>query len=160
MEKKVKVTIDNKEILVPAHYTVMEAADLAGINIPRLCFLKGISETSSCRICVVEIEGIKPLKNSCTFKVFDGMKVKTNTPRIIKQVKINLELIAGNHQFNCWACPREHNCELLELLRRYNIDNHLNVDETIKKREWMINQSESIVIDSSKCVLCGRCVDA
>lgn len=160
MEKKVKVTIDNKEILVPADYTVMEAADLAGINIPRLCFLKGISETSSCRICVVEIEGIKPLKNSCTFKVFDGMKVKTNTPRIIKQVKINLELIAGNHQFNCWACPREHNCELLELLRRYNVDNHLNVDETIKKREWMINQSESIVIDSSKCVLCGRCVDA
>lgn len=160
MEKKVKVTIDNKEILVPADYTVMEAADLAGINIPRLCFLKGISETSSCRICVVEIEGIKPLKNSCTFKVFDGMKVKTNTPRIIKQVKINLELIAGNHQFNCWACPREHNCELLELLRRYNVDNHLNVDETIKKREWMINQSESIVIDSSKCVLCGRCIDA
>ena len=59
MEKKVKVTIDNKEILVPADYTVMEAADLAGINIPRLCFLKGISETSSCRICVVEIEGVE-----------------------------------------------------------------------------------------------------
>ncbi len=160
MDKLVKVTIDNKEVMVPSHYTVMQAADSIGISIPRLCFLEGISETSSCRICVVEIEGMNNLKNSCTFKVFDGMKVKTTSPRVIRQVKTNLELIAGNHQFNCWACPREHNCELLDLLRRFNIDNHYNIDHDNKKREWIMNVSDSLIIDSSKCVLCGRCVDA
>lgn len=160
MSNLVKVTIDNEEVLVPSDYTVLDAAKAAGVNIPRLCFLKGISETSSCRICVVEVEGMHNLKNSCTFKVMEGMKVKTTSPRVIQQIKLNLELIAGNHQFDCWACTREHNCELLDLLRRFNIDNHYNIDKEIKKREWVLNESDSMVIDSSKCVLCGRCVDA
>ena len=160
MKDKVKITIDGREVLVPSDYTILEAADVANVNIPRLCFLKGISESSSCRICVVEVEGMHNLKNSCTFKVMEGMKVSTTSPRVIQQIKLNLELIAGNHQFDCWACPREHNCELLDLLRRFNIDNHYNIDKEIKKREWVLNVSDSMVIDSSKCVLCGRCVDA
>lgn len=160
MNNLVKITIDNKELLVSSDMTILEAASANDINIPRLCFLKGISETSSCRICVVEVVGQHNLKNACSYKVSDGMKVFTTSPRVIKQIKINLELIAGNHQFDCWACSREHNCELLELLRRFNIDNHYNINKAIKKREWTINASDSIVIDSSKCVLCGRCVDA
>jgi iron-only hydrogenase group A len=160
MKDKVNITIDNKPITVPSHFTILEAADYAGINIPRLCFLKGISETSSCRICVVEVVGMHNLKNSCTFQVMEGMKVFTTSPRVIQQIKLNLELIAGNHQFDCWACPREHNCELLDLLRRFNINNHYVVDKEIKKREWILNGSDSMILDSSKCVLCGRCVDA
>ena len=160
MSNKIKITIDNKELLVDKGMTILDAASENGINIPRLCFLKGISETSSCRICVVEVVGQYNLKNACSYKVFPDMKVFTTSPRVIKQIKINLELIAGNHQFDCWACPREHNCELLELLRRFNIDNHYNINKEIKKREWIINESESMVIDSSKCVLCERCVDA
>ena len=92
MSNLVKVTIDNEEVLVPSDYTVLDAAKAAGVNIPRLCFLKGISETSSCRICVVEVEGMHNLKNSCTFKVMEGMKVKTTSPRVIQQIKLNLEL--------------------------------------------------------------------
>jgi iron-only hydrogenase group A len=160
MSNKVTISIDNKTLVVDSDMTILEAATANGINIPRLCFLKGISETSSCRICVVEVVGQHNLKNSCSFKVYDGMKILTTSPRVINQIKINLELIAGNHQFDCWACTREHNCELLELLRRFSIDNHYNVDKEIKKREWTINSSESMVIDSSKCVLCGRCIDA
>ena len=160
MKDKIKVTIDKKEVYVDKDLTILEAAEIAGVNIPRLCFLKDISETSSCRICSVEVEGMHNLKNACSFKVFDGMKVSTNSKRVIQQINVNLELIAGNHQFDCWACLREKNCELLDLLRRFNIDNHYNIDKEIKKREWVINASDSIVFDSSKCVLCGRCVDA
>lgn len=160
MLDKVKVTIDGREVYVDKNLTIMEAAEIAGVNIPRLCFLKDVCETSSCRICSVEVEGMANLKNACSFKVFDGMKVSTNSKRVIQQINVNLELIAGNHQFDCWACLREHNCELLDLLRRFNIDNHYNVDKQIKKREWVINESDTIVFNSSKCVLCGRCVEA
>ncbi|OQC50441.1 MAG: NADP-reducing hydrogenase subunit HndC [Tenericutes bacterium ADurb.Bin024] len=160
MIKKVNITIDNKKLEVDSNITVLQAATDADINIPRLCFLKGISETSSCRICVVEDVGRNRLVNSCTYKVYEGLNILTTSPRVIKQIKINLELIAGNHQFDCWACSREHNCELLELLRRFNIDNHYNINKEIKKREWIVNKSESMVLDSSKCILCGRCIDA
>ena len=117
-EKLVTLKIDNKEISVPADYTILQAATKAGIYIPRLCFLKGIHENSNCRICVVEIEGQRTLKNSCTVTVANGMAVKTNTPRVIKSVKENLKLLAANHVFECWRCPREHNCEFLTLLRK------------------------------------------
>ena len=141
MIKKVNITIDNKKLEVDSNITVLQAATDADINIPRLCFLKGISETSSCRICVVEDVGRNRLVNSCTYKVYEGLNILTTSPRVIKQIKINLELIAGNHQFDCWACSREHNCELLELLRRFNIDNHYNINKEIKKREWIVNKA-------------------
>ena len=158
--KKVNLTIDSHPISVPSDYTIMQAADKLGINIPRLCYLPGISETSSCRVCAVEIEGLRTLKNSCTVKVAEGMVVKTNTKRVRDGLIHNLELIAGNHRFDCWACPREYNCELLDLLRRYNIRNRIGEDPTFVKKETFENISESLVIDSSKCVLCGRCVSA
>ena len=121
----VKVTINGKTVEVPNNYTILEAAKVAGVDIPRLCFLKGINENSSCRLCVVEIEGMRGLKNSCTVTVNDGMVVKTNTEKVKKAVKRNLELLAGNHKFECWKCPREHNCEFLRLLRKFNIPNAL-----------------------------------
>ncbi len=156
----VKVTINDIVVEVPSTATVLEAAQVAGVDIPRLCFLKGINENSSCRLCVVEIQGIRTLKNSCTVQVTDGMVVKTNTPRVIKAVKANLQLIAGNHRFECWKCPREHNCELLRLLRKYDIQNRYGEDPTFSHKEAVTNISDAIEIDSSKCVLCGRCIAA
>lgn len=158
--KKVNLIIDSKPVSVPADYTIMQAADKLGINIPRLCYLPGVSETSSCRVCAVEIEGFRTLKNSCTVKVAEGMVVKTNTKRVRDGLIRNLELIAGNHRFDCWACPREHNCELLALLRRYNIRNRIGENPIYHKKETFENISDSFVIDTSKCVLCGRCISA
>ncbi len=160
MENKVTVTINGKSIQVNKDYTVMQAADELGIKIPRLCFLKGINENSSCRVCVVEIEGIRTLKNSCSVKVSDGMVVRTNTPRVRRSVKNTLELMAANHRFDCWNCPREHNCEFLNLLRRYGITNKLQQQSIFERREQVINESCAIVFDSSKCILCGRCIGA
>ncbi len=160
MSDMIKVTIDNKVVEVEKGSTVLDAAYKAGVDIPRLCFLKGINETSACRLCVVEIEGIKTLKNSCCVQATDGMVVRTNTPRIRQSVVTNLKLLAANHKFECWKCPREHNCEFLKLLRRYNIDNTIAEDPHHQKKEHIINISDSLVIDSSKCMLCGRCISA
>ena len=129
MEKLVTLNIDGKTIEVPSTYTIMQAADALGINIPRLCFLKDINENASCRVCVVEIAGMRSLKNSCSVEVGSILNregtatIYTNTPRVRAAVRQALELIAANHRFDCWKCPREHNCELLALLRRYSIDN-------------------------------------
>ncbi|MDY0064483.1 MAG: NADH-dependent [FeFe] hydrogenase, group A6 [Bacilli bacterium] len=155
-----KLIINGKNVEVPDQYTILEAANTAGIDIPRLCFLKGINENSSCRLCVVEIKGIKTLKNSCTVKVSEGMVITTNSDRVKRTVKRNLELIAANHKFECWKCTRENNCELLRLLRKYNIPNNYGENPTFEKKPFLYNITESLVIDSSKCVLCGRCIEA
>jgi iron-only hydrogenase group A len=158
--EKVKLTINNKFVEVPSSFTVLEAATYAGIDIPRLCFLKGINENSSCRLCVVEIKGIRTLKNSCTIKVSEGMVITTNSDRVKRTVKTNLELIAGSHLFECWKCPREHNCELLRLLRKYNVPNRIGESPNFVKKQIITNITDSLIIDSSKCVLCGRCIAA
>ena len=160
MEKQVNIIINGKSAVVPADYTILQAAEQMGIFIPRLCFLKGINENSSCRLCVVEIKGIRTLKNSCTVKVSEGMEVLTNTDRVRTSVIQTLKLIAANHRFECWNCPREHNCELLALLRRYNIENKMGESAYFSKKPFHINSSIAIEFDSSKCVLCGRCIAA
>ncbi len=157
----VKLTIDNVEVSVPSSYTVLQAAKEAGIYIPTLCYLEGIHEESSCRVCVVEIEGQRTLKNSCKMPVAEGMVVRTNTDRVTESVVRNLELTSGNHTFECWTCSREHNCELLDLLRRFNVENKIGEDPFHDKKERIINNtSNAIVLDSGKCTLCGRCVSA
>ncbi len=160
MEKQVNIIINGKSAVVPADYTILQAAESMGIFIPRLCFLKGINENSSCRLCVVEIKGIRTLKNSCTVKVSEGMEVLTNTDRVRTSVVQTLKLIAANHRFECWNCPREHNCELLALLRRYNIENKMGESAYFSKKPFQVNSSIAIEFDSSKCILCGRCIAA
>lgn len=166
MEKLVTIKIDGKEAQVPANYTIMQAADSIGINIPRLCFLKDINENASCRVCVVEIEGMRSLKNSCSVEVGSILNregtanIHTNSRRVRTSVRQTLELMAANHRFDCWKCPREHNCEFLALLRRYSIDNKMAESGEFAKKLPIVNESDSIVFDSSKCVLCGRCIGA
>lgn len=161
MDKMINLTIDGKQVCVPSTYTVMKAASTIGIKIPRLCFLEGVHEASSCRVCVVEIEGQRSLKNACTMPISEGMVVRTNTQRVYNSVKENLKLVAANHVFECWRCPREHNCELIELLRRFDVKNEIGESPFYSKKSRVINgENPSIVLDSGKCTLCGRCISA
>lgn len=161
MEKKVNIIINGRAATVPANYTILQAAEEMNIFVPRLCFLKGINENSSCRLCVVEIKGFRTLKNSCTVKVAEGMEVTTNSKRVKDSVKQTLQLIAANHRFDCWKCAREDNCELLALLRRYNIYNKMaESGDFVKKNQVRNDKSPAIVFDSSKCIVCGRCIGA
>ncbi|XFA98303.1 NADH-dependent [FeFe] hydrogenase, group A6 [Candidatus Izemoplasma sp. B36] len=161
MANLVNLTIDGKKISVPSDYTIMKAADSIGISIPRLCFLEGIHEESNCRVCVVKVEGQNGLKTSCSTKVTEGMIVNTDTKEVFEAVSFNLELLAGNHKFECWKCSRENSCEFLDLLRRFNVDNDFSDNKKFDIKEIVRNEtSDAMVLDSSKCVLCGRCVSA
>jgi len=153
---KVRVTIDGITVEVPSHYTVLEAAKEAGIDIPTLCYLKGINQIGACRICVVEIEGVRNLQTSCTYPVFDGMKVYTNTPKVREARKLNLELILSNHDRSCLTCIRNTNCELQSLSKKLGVDEIRFEGENIKYS--IDNVSPSVVRDPNKCVLCRRCV--
>jgi len=157
----VNLTIDGVQLSVPADFTVMKAADSIGISVPRLCFLEGIHEESNCRVCIVKIKGQNGLKTSCSTKVIEGMEVYTDTKEVFDAVSFNLELLAGNHKFECWKCSRENSCEFLDLLRRFNVDNDFSNAKLFDQKEIKINNtSDSMILDSSKCVLCGRCVSA
>ncbi len=157
--KMVNIIINDKKLSVPEGYTVLKAATENGIYIPRLCFLEGIHEEANCRICLVEIDGVRGLKTSCKTIVSEGMIIKVDTENVHSAVKKNLELLAANHRFDCWKCPRERNCEFLKLLQNYDVDNIYGENETFSKKVvYLEDQNDAIVIDSSKCVLCGRCV--
>ncbi len=155
--KNVKITINNREMEVPAGTTVLEAAQTAGIDIPTLCFLKDINEVGACRVCVVEVEGARTLQASCVLPVREGMAVNTNSKRVRNSRKTTVELLLANHNRECLTCFRNNNCEL------QTISEELGIDEIRfqgDKRESLFDdKSHSIVRDSSKCILCGRCVN-
>lgn len=157
---KVNLTINGIQVSVPKDYTVLLAAREAGIDIPTLCYLKDINEIAACRVCVVEVDikGV-PMRNlpaSCVLQVQEGMNVRTNTPKVRNAVRMNVELILANHNRECLICVRNGTCELQKLCDELGIK---DIEYKGAKRESKIdNLSHSIVRDSSKCILCGRCV--
>ncbi len=158
--EKVNITINDIELSVPKDYTVLMAAREAGIDIPTLCYLKDVNEVAACRVCVVEadINGV-PMRNlpaSCVLQVAEGMNVRTNTQKVRKAVKMNVELLLANHNRECLTCKRNQNCELQKLCDELGLQKERFDGE---KRPAHIDEvSPSIVRDSSKCILCGRCV--
>ena len=111
----VKLTIDGKEVLVPEGSTILEAATQAGIQIPTLCYLKGINEIGACRVCVVEVKGNDKLVASCNNVVREGMEVTTNSHRVREARKTNVELMLSRHDCQCPTCVRSGNCGLQAL---------------------------------------------
>lgn len=155
----VKVTIDNIEVIVSENTTLLEAAHIAGIEIPTLCYLKDVNEIAACRMCLCEVEGARALVAACVFPVFDGMVAHTNTPRLIDSRRKNLQLLLSNHNQDCLGCVRSGNCELLKLCRRYGVKD-TEYFKGAKNSFEIEDSSKSIVRDNSKCILCRRCIGA
>ncbi len=161
MSKDVQLTINGKNYTAKSDQTILKVAEENNIFIPRLCFLEGIHEEGNCRLCSVKVNGQQNLKPACRTTVEEGMKVITDDVDIYRSVSANLELLSHKHRFECFTCSREDNCEFLDLLRRYSIENDLNhMYGLYDKPLYFSDSSGVIVIDSSKCVLCGRCVSA
>ena len=158
MEQMIPLTIDGVQVEVPAGSTVLEAARIAKVNIPTLCFLKDVNETANCRVCVVECGG-RALQAACVMPVAPNMVVKTNTPAIREARKLNLELILSNHEKKCLSCVRSQNCELQKLSLDLGVEDG---DRFAGARNEFVmdNTSPSIVRDNNKCILCRRCVGA
>lgn len=153
----VNLKINGQDISVPAGTTVLEAARMAGIEIPTLCYLKDVSQTGSCRMCLVEVKGARALQAACVYPVAEGIEVRTNTPAVRSARKAVLELMLSNHDRKCLTCPRNRNCELQALCDELGID---DVPYEGQRSEAEIDDiSPSIVRDNNKCILCRRCVN-
>jgi len=154
---KVNITINGSEVSVDSNITVLEAAKQHGIDIPTLCFLKDINEVGACRVCVVEVEGARSLQASCVLPVREGMKIKTHSKKVRDARKEIVELILANHNRECLTCVRNKNCELQSVADELGITDIRY--EGAKRVSTIDDFSHSIVRDSSKCILCGRCVN-
>ena len=152
----VTLTIDGRQVTVQAGTSVLEAATQAGVKIPTLCYLEGLNEIGSCRLCVVEIEGAKTLAASCVTPAAQGMVVHTNTKQVREARRAVLELIISNHPFECLTCVRSGSCELQALAESLGIRKVRF--EGAKAHHPVDDSTPSIVRDPDKCILCRRCV--
>lgn len=153
---KVSITIDGIKLYVPENYTILQAAKEVNINIPTLCFLKGVNEIGCCRMCVVEVKGSKALQAACVHPVKEGMEVLTHTPKVMEARKVNLELILSNHNSRCQTCTRSWmDCELQALANKLSVD---TVRFEGEQKRMPLDIGPSIVRDPNKCILCRRCV--
>lgn len=160
-EKLVTVEIDGVEITVPEGTSVMRAASLANINIPKLCATDNLESFGSCRLCAVQIEGRRGYPASCTTTVDEGMKVTTQNSKLAKLRRNVMELYISDHPLDCLTCPANGNCELQDMagdvgLREvrygYQGENHLDSEKD--------NSNPYFSFDPSKCIVCSRCVRA
>ena len=151
----VNLIIDGKQISVKENTTIMEAAAQNGIPIPKLCYLKGINEIAACRVCVVELEGKEKLITSCNNVAEEGMVIYTNSPKVRRHRRTNVELILSQHDCQCVSCARSGNCSLQAVANDLNIlDNPYK--KVLEKQPWDL--SFPLIRDSSKCIKCMRCV--
>ena len=158
MEKKKEITlkIDNQTISVPVGTTIMQAAQKIGIHIPRLCYHPDLSIAGACRVCIVHVEGIDYFVASCCAVSEEGMEVLTNSPDIRQARRDIVELILDNHPKECQTCERDGNCELQNLA--YSLGVRERLFEGKRKKFPIEDSSFSVIRDSEKCILCGRCV--
>jgi NADP-reducing hydrogenase subunit HndD len=152
----VNIKINGISIEAPKGSTILEAAKLAHIDIPTLCFLKEINEIGACRICVVEVKGARSLVASCVYPVNEGMEVWTNTPKVLDSRRKTLELILSDHDRKCLSCVRSGKCELQKLCTDLNVENELAYEGD--RNHFEIDDSATHMYrDNNKCILCRRC---
>ena len=152
----VHLKINNIPVEVKEGTTILEAAKIAGINIPTLCYLKEINEIGACRICVVEVKGARSLVAACVYPVNEGMEVFTNTEKVRKSRKTTLELLLSDHKKECLSCVRSTNCELQKLSNEYGCDE--NRFKGARSEYEQDTSTSYLVRDNEKCILCRRCV--
>jgi formate dehydrogenase major subunit len=160
-ETQVTLTIDGRSVVVPAGTSVMRAAAEAGGSIPRLCASDNLQAFGSCRLCLVEVDGIKGTPASCTTPVTEGMAVHTQTPRLKKLRKGVMELYISDHPLDCLTCSANGDCELQDTAAQVGLrdvrygyagENHLGLAAD--------NSNPYFSFDPSKCIACSRCVRA
>jgi len=151
----VNVTIDGVKLKVPERTTILDAAKLAGVHIPTLCYWKGLNEIGACRVCVVEVEGYDRLFTACNNTVDEGMVIHTNSKKAMTARRNNVELILSEHNSNCATCVRSGNCSL------QRIANDLNIQDIPFEKKLPTQKSNPnfpLIRDYTKCIKCMRCI--
>ncbi|MCF8010349.1 MAG: (2Fe-2S)-binding protein [Clostridiales bacterium] len=152
----VTLTIDGIKVAVPRGTTVLDAATKAGIFIPTLCHDPNLEKYGACRICVVEIKGMRNLPASCCTDAAEGMEVYTKSEAVIEARKTILELLLANHPRDCLTCEKNGNCRLQDYCFYYGVkESSFN---GIRKNHPIDDSNPYIIRDHNKCILCGRCI--
>lgn len=152
----VTLTIDNQPISARAGQTVLSAATDAGIRIPTLCHLDGVSEAGACRLCLVQIDGRPKLQASCVTAVAEGMVVHTSTPLLQDYRRMIVELLFAERNHVCAVCIASGHCELQSLAATTGVD-HIRF-EYLHPAATIDVSHERFGIDHNRCVMCTRCV--
>ena len=155
----INLIIDEKEIQVEEGKTVLKAALENDIDIPTLCYLNECGNVGKCGVCAVEIEGKSNLALACITKAEEGMVVHTNSEKVQERVRTRISTLLDKHEFKCGPCPRRENCEFLKLVikTKAKASKPFVVED---KEKYVDSRSSAIMLDRTKCVLCGRCVAA
>ena len=136
--------------------TILQTLTRAGINVPTICHMEGLLPSGTCRMCVVEVEGFGSLVPSCSYPVAEGMKIRTNTPEIMRTRKTIVELLLSNHPDDCLYCARNGNCDLAKLAAEHGVRDRAFRGERLHRPKDI--SSPSIIREPDKCILCGKCV--
>ena len=154
----VNITLNGNKVTAQPGVTILDVAKANGINIPTLCFLEGQPPMGACRLCVVEVEGLRNLVGSCHTPVTEGMVVQTHSLKVIDARRIIVELLLASHPDSCLICEKANICELRKIaaelevgLPRYRARKHYFPPET---------DNPYIIRDMAKCISCRRCVVA
>ena len=156
--EKVNIKIEGHSYQVDAGLTILEAAKKCGYTIPTLCaFNHGECSRGSCRVCLVEVKGARGLVASCVYPVNEGMEIIISSPKAVSARRTSVELLLSNHSKNCQQCTKNEYCELLNVAKITGARD--NMYEGSKTPVTIDELTPSIIRDTSKCVLCGRCVE-
>ena len=155
----VSLTINNRSCSAPDGATILDAARLAGIEIPTLCHHPDLSNVGACRMCVVSVQGARALQTACTTPVRDGMVVDTMSADAVATRKFVLEMLLTDHPNDCMGCEVAGDCELQDLVYDHDVK---WPEHSGQRHDWPIDPDPNpfIFIDRNKCILCSRCIRA
>lgn len=153
----VKIFINENPLEAEESTTVLKAAEQAGIPIPQLCYHPAFIPEGSCRMCLVEIEGLPKLELACSTRVREGMKISTHSQRVIEARKGVLEFLLAEHPLDCPICDKAGECKLQDYYEEYGLFES-QFEEFKEKRDKKINIGKNLILDQERCILCTRCV--
>ncbi len=155
---KPTMTLNGKLVEFDPGQTILEVATQNGVEIPTLCWLKDATPTGACRICLVEVKGARTLVASCAMPAGPGMEVSTDTPQVHTSRRLNIELLLASGNHNCLVCEKNGTCKLQALAYQYGISDIRFKGQT---QQYATEDSNPLIVrDFSRCILCGRCVQA
>jgi predicted molibdopterin-dependent oxidoreductase YjgC len=155
------LTIDGRQLTVAEGSTILEAARLAGIHIPSLCYHPDLTSVGACRMCVVSVEGTRGLQTACTTPVAGEMVIDTHSPEAVETRQFVLEMLLTDHPNECMTCEVNGDCELQDLVYDHNVTwpEHNGARHSYPL-EIDPDPNPFIFIDRNKCILCSRCIRA
>lgn len=152
---KLNVTVNGLPVEAEAGMTILEAAELAGIDIPTFCHDPQLVGAGACRICIVEVENARNLPASCVTPIWDGMVINTESDRVVQARKANLSLLLANHPLDCLTCEKSGACSLQDYCYKYGVS---ETDYVGEGKEYAVEDSNPFYErDMNKCILCGKC---